>query len=147
MTNWPHAGWSDFLSDRLLLYEIDCLCHRYAGAGTPTQYLGLNRIFSDSVCAEVDKGIAQFGLWVEGRIQHRKKVGKHKWEAAHKTLGEALGIVEEARRGGWHSGAELRDVSLDYRNAVFEAKKKGLPPPDIADWLAAQAAPQEDAAL
>ena len=135
MPTWPNAGWSDFLSDRYFLYQICEMCHTFPGAGTPTQYLGFGRYFSDRVCAEIDIGLAQFRGWYTSRMEQRRKVGKHKWEPTYKNLDEVLGVTEALRRGGW-DGKELTDVSQDYRQAVIAATKKGLPPPDITVWMA-----------
>jgi hypothetical protein len=143
MNNWLHAGWSGFLSDRVALYELCELCHEFPGAGTPTQYTGLNRRFSDSVCAEIDKGLAQYRIWYTGRMKQQQKVGKHRYKPAFQTLDDVLGVTEALRRGGW-DGQELTDVSGDYKQAVIEAAKKGLPAPDINMWMAARSAPPDE---
>jgi hypothetical protein len=135
MTNWRLAAWSRFLSNRILLYEVIELCATFPGAGTPTQYLGLNRVFSDWVCAEVDKGLAQWRIWYQGRMQQMQKSGRHSWRPKYKTLNELLGITEEVRRGGF-TGKDLTDVSALYKRAVVEAAKQGEPPPDAEEWFA-----------
>ena len=134
MTNWPDAGWSDFLSDRWLLYHLDTICSRYPGAGTPTRYTGLDRIFSDSVCFEIDLGIAEFGRWVESRKEATRREGK-KIKPLYDNMNDVLGVTEEERRGGFDP-QELRSTGWDYKEAVIEAAKKGLPPPDINEWMA-----------
>jgi hypothetical protein len=124
------------LSNRILLYEVIETCHAFPGAGTPTQFLGLDRVFSDWVCAEIDKGLAQWRLWYQGRMHEMEKSGKHSWRPKYQTLDALLGITEAERRGGFATGGELTDVSTAYKNAVIEAAKKGLPPPDAAQWYA-----------
>jgi hypothetical protein len=125
----------DFLSDRISLYEH--LEYAALYGGTVTQNLGLNRIFSDYVCYEIDSGLAQWRLWYKGRMREQQKIGKGKWSSRYKDLNDVLGVTEALRRGGWE-GKELTHVSGDYKTAVIEAAKKGLPPPDIHEWMAKQ---------
>lgn len=134
MTGWLRAGSSAFLRDRMLLYEVDAVCRRYPGAGTPTTWLGLNNYFSDSVCAMVDIGIASYGEWVDLRKKARRKSGKNKIEPLYKTLGELLGVDEEERRGGL-SGGDLRQQSRSYLDAVIQANLRGEPPPPPDEFL------------
>jgi hypothetical protein len=140
MTNWRNAGWRGFLSNRIYLYEVCELCRVFPGAGTPVSYLGLNRYFSDYVCAEIDKGLAQWVRWYDARMKERKKSGKFSTQPVHKTLDEVLGITEALRRSGWENdGRGLTDVSRDYKQAVIAAAKRGEPPPDVEVWMREQA--------
>lgn len=129
-----HAGWSDFLSDRQLLYEIDLVCKRYT-VGSPTQYLEFDRIFSANICYDIDVTIAQFGIQTENRMQEQKKTGKGKWEQKYKTMAEVLGITDDEWRGGFDQ-QELVSAGSDYRQAVVEAARRGEEIPDIDEWLA-----------
>lgn len=138
MTSWPLTGLKGFLADRLLLYELCELCHQFPGAGTPSQYLGLNRHFSPWVCAEIDKGLAQFRIWYMGRMEKQVKAGKHKLRPAYKTIAEVIGIVEDQRRGGWGSGAKIASKGEEYKEAVLQAVRDGKPIPDVQEWLLEQ---------
>jgi hypothetical protein len=136
-TNWLHAGWNRFLKDRALLYDLDRVCRRYPGAGTPTQFLGLDRQFSDAVCAVVDMGIAQYGEWVDDRREQTVKVGKS-LRKRYDRMADLLGITEEQNRGGM-DGADLTAASKDYALALAKARATGGPPPtppgvDPAEW-------------
>lgn len=113
----------------MLLYEVDRVCRRYPGAGTPTQYLGLDRYFSDSVCTVVDFGIAEFGEWVDGRSQQRQKVGrKGKTKPVYDTLADVLGITEAQARAG-KSGKEFSQLAGGYLQATIAARKDGAQGP------------------
>lgn len=130
-----HDASNRFLSDRLALYELCELCRVFPGAGTPSAYLGLGRYYSDSICAEIDKGLAQFVRWYDARFDAQQKVGKHKWQQKHKTLADVLGITEARRRGGWTSGSELTEASKLYQQAAMKAIREGKPVPDIEQWI------------
>src|SRR5574338_1318121 len=136
MNNWPSAGWRDFLANRLYLYEVIEACVVFPQLGSPTQFLGLNRQFSDWVCAEIDKGLALWRLWYTARANEQQKTGKSKWEHKYKTLDEVLGITE-AKRRGWDTGRDedSREVSEEYKAAVLSAMRSGSPLPDVAEWL------------
>jgi hypothetical protein len=113
------------------------VCRVFPGAGTPSQYLGLNEQFSDWICAEIDKGLAQYVRWYDARFEAQEKSGKHKYRQKYRTLGAVLGIEEEERRGGM-TGGELTDYSKGYLHAMIEARAKGLPVPDINTWIQEQ---------
>lgn len=135
MTNWPSAGWKHFLSDRLYLYEVCETCRVFPGLVSPTHFMKMDQVFSDAVCAEVDKGLAQYVRWYEARAEEQQKVGKHKYKRRFDTLGELLGIEEEQRRGGWTNGAQLTEVSKAYRDACIAATIAGQPMPNVVEWM------------
>lgn len=107
------------------------MCRRYGQV--PSRYLGFDAIFGDWICAEVDKHVARFGEWAEHRIAERKRTGKT-WGPRYTTLGEALGIDEEARTGG-RTGAERKAVAQAYNDACLAAQQAGDPMPDIVQFL------------
>lgn len=133
---WQPAALRGFLSNRILLYELCELCANFPGAGTPTQYTGLNRVFSDWICAEIDKGLSLYRNWYTSRAHEMEKRGKHSYRPKYRTLDELLGITEALRRGGFATGAEITSVSDEYRQAVIAAHKRGEAPPDVTEWLA-----------
>ena len=105
----------------------------------------MDRVFSDAVCAEVDKGLAQYVRWYESRAEEQRKVGKHKYKRKYDTLDELLGVTEAQRRGPYGmDGAKLTEVSGDYKRACIEAAKAGLPMPDITQWLAKRHADEDE---
>lgn len=134
---WPLDGWRSFLADRMLLYEICEVCRVFPGAGTPTQYIGLDRDFSEHVCVEIDKGLAQYVRFYDARFEAQEKSGKYKMRQKYRTLGAVLGIDEEIRRGGM-DGGELKDRSKSYLDAVIAARAAGKAPPPITEWMAQQ---------
>lgn len=119
------------------------LCAAFPGAGTPTQYTGLVNVFSDWICAEIDKGLAQYRRWYLARFEAQQKVGKHRYESKYKTLNDALGVTEEIRRGGFQSGAALIDTGGDFRQAFIEAAKQGKRL-DVMEWTRAQQDAEDD---
>jgi hypothetical protein len=137
MTRLLPAGSKSFLADRILLYEICEVCRVFPGAGTPTQYVGLTEHFSDWVCAEIDKGLAQYVRWYDARFEAQEKQGKYKIRQKYKTLGAVLGIDEEARRGGMEA-SELTDRSKSYLDAVIAARAARKAPPSITEWMESQ---------
>ena len=136
MKVWLPAALRGFLTDRLLLFEIDRVCRRYPGAGTPTQYLGLTSMFSDAVCVEIDKGIAQFGTWVDARMEARTYNKKGGSKPMYPTLGDVLGITDVERRGGM-DGQTLQTRAEAYKRAVAQAVRTGQPVPDISLFMEA----------
>jgi len=144
MTNWRLASWRSFLSDRIALYEVCEAIRVWPGLISPSHFLKFDQRYSDVICAEIDKGLAQYVNWYESRREERRKAGKHKWENKYKTLNDLLGVTEELRRGGWVNGSELTEVSYDYKEAVIQAMKEGKPMPDVTEWLAAQNGDDQD---
>jgi hypothetical protein len=136
---WPSAAFNPFLSDRVALYEMCEAVRAFPGLVSVTHYWKIDQVYSDSVCAEIEKGLAQYVRWYEARSEQQRKIGKHRYESKYKTLNELLGVTEELRRGGWNSGRELTEVSSDYKDACIAAAMAGLPMPDVNDWLVSQA--------
>lgn len=111
------------------------ICDRFS-VGSPTQYLGFDRLFSESICYDLDTVIVQFGIQTENRMQAQEKGGGGKWRMKYKTMAEVLGITEEEWRGGFDQ-QELMETGLDFRNAMREAAKRGEVL-DVDAWLAQQ---------
>lgn len=132
--HWRLAGWIGFLSDRQGLWEVDTICRRYS-VGSPSQYIGFDRIFSDNICYDVDAVVAHFGIQTENRMQEQRKKSSGKWELKYKTMPEVLGIREDEWRGGFDQ-QELVAAGAEYRQAVVEAAKRGEEVPDIDEWMA-----------
>jgi hypothetical protein len=135
--------WKTFLSDRIQLYEICETVRVFPGLISPSHFYKLDERFSDAVCAEIDKGLAQYVLWYEGRRDERRKAGKNRWESKYKDLKDLLGVTEEERRGGWTDGDALTSTSKSYLEAFTQAVAEGRPVPDVAEWLAAQSGEDE----
>jgi len=109
---------------------------------SPSTAAGLYLQFPPWICLEIDKGLAQYVRWYEGRMEATEKSGKYKTRPKFKTLADVLGINEQKARGGM-SGADLKDVSGDYKQAVIAAARQGLPAPDINEFLAKRNQPLE----
>jgi hypothetical protein len=142
-TSWPSADWSRFLSVSVYLYEVCEACRVFPGLVSPSHFMKIDLIFSDAVCAEIDKGLAQYVRWYEARSEQQQKVGKHKFKNKYETLNDLLGVTEEQRRGGWTDGSKLTEVSGSYKDACIAAAVAGKPMPDVTEWLAKQRAEQE----
>lgn len=135
MTNWLHAGWKDFLSNRYLLYQICELCAGFPAAGTPTQAVGLTRYFSDWICFEIDIGLALWRKWYIARAEERTKVGKYSTKAKYDSMDDILGVTY-AREMGWIPGEEGdAEVSEAYKQAALEAIRAGKSIPDIVQFV------------
>jgi hypothetical protein len=144
MTNWRSADCNHFLTDRVYLYEVCEACRVFPGLVSPSHFMKIDQSFSDAVCAEIDKGLAQYVRWYESRGEQQRKVGKHRYEAKYKTLNELLGVTEDLRRGGWNNGREPTEVSSDYKDACIAAAVAGKPLPDVTEWLATQMEDDDD---
>lgn len=99
------------------------------GNQSPSQKAGLTREFPSWVCNEIDKGLAQYRLWYQSRMEAITRKGKPKY----RTLAEVLGITEERNRGNM-SDDQLSDKATELRLAMIEAHKSGQHV-DIKDLL------------
>lgn len=118
-----------------MLYEVDLVCRRYSLR--PTTVLGFDRIFSDSVCFDLDVVVAQFGIQTDNRMQAEEKRGG-KWQKKYGTMAEVLGITQDEWSGGLDQQT-LEDSSEAYIRAAREAMRKGETMPDVDTWLASHA--------
>jgi hypothetical protein len=136
MTSWRNADWKDFLANRMFLYELCELCAVNPTAyPSPTMAVGLDRHFSDWVCFEIDKGLAQWRLWYTARMHAMKRKGKYGTEPKYDSMDDILGITA-ARQMGWLPESQDEDrASEDYKAAILAAAREGKELPDIVEFM------------
>ena len=115
------------------------VCQRYGMM--PSVRIGFDKEFSDNICFDVDTTVAQFGLWVESRMQAEEK-SNGKWKKKYPTMAEVLGISEDEEFGGLDR-QELKETSGDFKTAFIEAAKRGEVL-DIDEWLKQQDAADDE---